>query len=393
MQATRKQKPIAERAGQAPAWLLDLLLGVAVTLVIALVISADQGGRQPADLVAYLCAAAFGALMLLRRRFPVAVLVATMVLLFAYYTLQYPAIGLAVPVAAALYSAAERRHVPAAIVVSLILVIVSTYFRLRDGESAASLGYELSSSVALLAAAIALGDSARARNDLRTEQAQIAQLVAQEQAYRAEQQLQAERLHIARDLHDVLGHSISVISLHADVAREAVGTSDADVRRALGHIRAASSETMRELRSTVKLLRSPADVPADLTPGSLAQLATLAERMRASGLQVDLQCSAALAHVPANVDTAAFRIVQEAVTNVLRHAAATRVTISVAIEGQVLRVEISDNGQPGRTALPWGTGIAGMTERAHALGGTLTAQPRSGGGFAVQATLPIEHEP
>ena len=117
-----------------PAWLLDLSLGIAVTLVITLVMSADHGGRLNPDAVAYGYAIGFGALMLLRRRYPVAVLVATMLLLFAYYTLGYPAIGLAVPVAAALYSAAERGHVPAAIAISVILLIVSTYFRLAEGH-------------------------------------------------------------------------------------------------------------------------------------------------------------------------------------------------------------------------------------------------------------------
>lgn len=390
MQETHNHQQIAEHTAQAPPWVLDLLLGVAVTLIIALVISADQGGRQPADGVAYLCAGTFGALMLLRRRFPVAVLVATMFLLFAYYTLQYPAIGLAVPVAAALYSAAERRHVPAAVVVSLILVVVSTYFRLHDGESAAALGYELSSTVALLAAAIALGDSSRARRDLRAEQAQIAQLVAQEQASRAAQRLQAERLRIARELHDVIGHSISVISLHADVAREALGRNDDDVRRALGHIRAASSETMQELRTTVKLLRSPADGPADFATGSLARLTKLVEHAQASSLQVDLRCSGVIEGLPEQVDAAAYRIIQEAVTNVVRHAAATAVAICITVDGQALRLTISDNGHTAPDAVRPGTGIIGMRERARVLGGTLTAQPQPAGGFVVRATLPLE---
>jgi signal transduction histidine kinase len=393
METTQDDSPAMAQPGRAPTWVRDLLLGVAVALVVALVISADQGGRQPADALAYLCAAAFGALMLLRRRFPVVVLVATMLLLFAYYTLQYPAIGLAVPVAAALYSASEQRHILAAIVVSLLLVGVSTYFRLRGGEAPASLGYELASSVALLAGAIALGDGARARRDLRAEQAQSARLLEQEHAFRAEQRVQAERLRIARELHDVIGHSITVIALHADVAREALGHNDDAARRALGQIRVTSSETMRELRATVKLLRRPDDGQPQLPAPSLAQLNTLVERARASGLRVELKRADSGTELPVSVDAAAFRIIQEAVTNVLRHAKASQVRITLALEGQALRLEVVDNGDGGAGRADHGTGITGMTERARAIGGDLTAEPRPEGGFVVQATLPLQEAP
>ncbi|HEU4324229.1 MAG TPA: sensor histidine kinase [Roseiflexaceae bacterium] len=378
---------------QTPAWVLDLLLGVAVTLVIALVISAQQGGRQPADALAYLFAAVFGALMMLRRRFPVAVMVATMLLLFTYYTLGYPAIGLAVPVVAAMYSAAERGRLRAAIVVSLILIAVSTYYRLRDGESVAYLlGYDLVSTVALLAATIALGDSTRTRRDLRAEQANIARLIEQEQIFRAEQRLQAERMRIARDLHDTVGHSISVISLHADVAREALGRNDDDVRRALGHVRAASSELMRELRATVKVLRAPADAPPVQPAGSLAQLPTLVEQTGMSGLRLEICRSGDDRPLPAGIDAAAYRIVQEAVTNVLRHADATQALICIAVEARELRLEIADNGGAARGVVHWGAGLAGMAERAQACGGTLAAGPTPSGGFVVRATLPLGDE-
>lgn len=389
MDAADHSRPHTARPGQVPTWALDLLLGIAVTLVIALVIGADQGGRQPADTVAYLCAATFGGLMLLRRRYPVAVLVATMALLFTYYTLQYPAIGLAVPVAAALYSAAERGRVPAAIVVSLLLLLVSTYFRVRGGETLAYLGYELASTVTLLGGAIALGDGTRARRALRAEQAETARLIAQEHAARAAQRVQAERLHIARDLHDVLGHSITVIGLHADVAREALDHDADAVRAALGQIRGVTSETMRELRATVKLLRSPDEAPPDLGVASLAQLDTLLARAQSSGLQVTLQRGAVPHGLPAHIEAAAYRIIQEAVTNVLRHANATLIRVDLRVDGGALQLAVCDNGMGAQHPLPRGAGLAGMAERARALGGTLTAEPQPAGGFAVRATLPL----
>jgi signal transduction histidine kinase len=380
-----------KRGEYVPAWLLDMLLGIAVTLVIALVISTDQGGRRNPDAIAYVFACGFGSLMLARRHFPVAVLVATMFLLFAYYTLDYPAIGLAVPVATALYSAAERGHVPAAIVVSVILVVVSTYFRLGEGQSVAYLlGYELVSTTTLMAAAIALGYSTRARRALRAEQEQTARLIEQEHAYRAEQRVQAERVRMARDLHDVVGHSISVISLHADVAREAIGSNDDQARQALAHIRAASSATMRELRATVKLLRTPTSEPADRSITSLAHLSSLIDITTASGLRVEVQIDGDVGDLPATVDVAAYRIVQEALTNIIRHATATQVWLTIAVDAQALRLRIADNGRGGGGASAPGSGIAGMTERARLLGGTLTAQARPSCGFEVATTLPLK---
>jgi signal transduction histidine kinase len=371
-------------------WVLNLLLDVTVALVIAIVITADQGGRQDPDALAYLFACAFGALMLVRRRFPVAVLVVTMLLLSAYYILDYPAIGLAVPVAAALYSAAEFGHLTTAIVVSLLLVIASTYFRILDGEAIAYLlGYELISTVTLMAAAIALGDSTRSRRALRAEQEQTARLIEQEHAHRAEQRVQAERVRMARDLHDVIGHSISVISLHADVAREAIGNSDDEARQALAHIRAATSATMRELRATVKLLRTPTGEEPDRSITSLANLSTLAESAIASGLTVDVQIDGELVGLPATVDTAAYRIVQESLTNIIRHANATHVILTITVMTQELRLQIRDNGTTAHGAVTSGSGIAGMNERARLLGGTLSAQPLSSGGFEVMATLPL----
>lgn len=392
MQGTTGEEETASRQ-QVPDWLLDALLGVAVTLVIALVISSDQGGRRSPDALAYLLAGGFGALMLLRRRLPVLVLVATMLLLFAYYTLGYPAIGLAVPVAAALYSAAERGRLAAAIVVSVILVVVSTYFRLLEGEPVAFLlGYELVSAVTLMGMAIALGDGARSRRALRAEQEHTAQLIAQEHAYRAEQRVQEERLRIARDLHDLIGHSISVISLQSHVAEEALGRDDEQVRQALAHIQAASSATMRELRATVKLLRSPAGEHPERSLSSLAHLSQLIENARASGLQVDVQIEGDIGGLPAAVDAAAYRIIQEALTNTIRHAAATRVELAIEVDSNTLRLRIADNGAA-RGELTWGSGIAGMNERARLLGGSLSVQTRPSGGVEVTAALPLKEAP
>ncbi|MFN8440152.1 MAG: sensor histidine kinase [Caldilineaceae bacterium] len=374
-----------------PAWLTDLLLGIAVTAVIAIVITADQGGSHRPDGIAYLFACGFGGLMLVRNRFPIFTLIATMLLLFVYYALSYPAIGLAVPVSAALYSAAENGRLPAAIVVSLLLLIVSTYFRLLEGQSVAFLlGYELVSAATMMAAAIALGDGTRARHALRAEQEQTARLIEKEHAQRAEQRVEAERLRIARDLHDVIGHSISVISLHADVAREALGNDPEQAHQALTHIRNATSATMRELRTTVKLLRNPNKEPAERSVSSLANLSTLLDNARAGGLLVHLESQGDVQNLPATIDNAAFRIIQESITNVIRHANASELWLDIDVNAKALRLSIRDNGTTRSNAVEAGSGISGMGERARLLGGSCTAKPLANGGFAVTACLPRE---
>lgn len=394
-----------QQDGKTPAWVVDLLLGVAVALVIALAISADQSRRQNPDVIAYAFACGFGALMLLRRHFPAVVLVITMFGLFAYYTLGYPAIGLAVPVAAALYSAAEQGRLGVCIGVSLTLIGVSTYFRVQDGETLAYLlGYEMVSAAALMAAAIALGDNTRARQALRAEQVLTAQLIAQEHAYRAEQQIQAERLEMARDLHDVIGHNISVIALQSDVVRESLDNNGEQARMALGHIRAASSDTMRELRHMVRLLRNPTGPQPELSVNSLRDLSTLVENARLTGLSVDVCIEGEIDEISATLDTSAYRIVQESLTNIIRHANATQVTLRVAVDAKSMEIQIIDNGaatvgklegkvqgdlvggEVGEVIV--GRGIGGMQERARLLGGALSAQPLPGGGFRVEARLP-----
>lgn len=385
-----RNQPAPANETQESPWVVDSFLAVAVALLVALLISADFGGGRRPDLIAYAFACGFGALMLLRRRRPLAVLWGASLLLVAYYSLGYPAIGLALPVLAALYSAAERGHPLAAAAVALILIAVAGFFRLRAGEGAASLGYDLLNAATLMATAIALGDGTRARRALRVEQREAARLIALEHAHRAEQQLQAERLRIARELHDVIGHSLAVIVLQADVAQEAIGRDDGLSRRALAHVRAAGSEALRELRAAVKVLRRPGHEGAERAVVSLAGLPTLIANAQASGLEVELRKPALPAELPAALEAAAFRIIQESLTNVLRHADARRVEIAVAVDDKALRLRIADDGRGAAAAFTPGNGIAGMNERAQALGGTLDARARPGGGFEVAAVLPLE---
>ena len=244
-------------------WLADAVLAAAVTGTMAAIITANQGGRQDPDALAYLWALGLGAFMLLRRRHPVLVVAVSVLSLFAYYAAGYPAVGVAVPIAAALYSAARFGRTLWAIAAAGVVLAVSVGFRLAEGqEFARVVGYELAGHVLLMAGAIALGDGVRSRRALADRAREIAALGAERARQEAEAQAHQERMTIARDLHDALGHSTAVMSLHADVAREAVEREDSDAATAaLRLIKDTAGATMAELRHTIAVLRDPNLLP------------------------------------------------------------------------------------------------------------------------------------
>jgi signal transduction histidine kinase len=366
-----------------------------MALVVAVVIAADPDAMRHAGPGAYLFAAGFGALVLLRRRLPRTVVVVTVLAVFVYYTYRFAPIGMTLPAVAALYSAAEMRRTGWAVGGGVVLVGVATYYRVTGNDAEEYLApYDLVTNVALAAAAIALGVAVRLSREARVHEARA-----------ADQRLQAERLRIARDLHDVVGHNLSVIALHSGVAAEAVGRDDDAVRGALAHVRQATSGTLHELRSTVRVLRGPVGstpgmpgatapqapdgAPADVAPTGLAGVDSLAASARAAGLTVDVALDVPTGTLDGAIDAAAYRIVQESLTNVLRHAAASRVAIAAQVDGGRLVLRVADDGRGGGAHLVPGSGITGMRERAELFGGSLTTADASGGGFVVTADLPL----
>jgi signal transduction histidine kinase len=207
-----------------------------------------------------------------------------------------------------------------------------------------------------------------------------------EMAERARRRTSDERLRIARDLHDVLAHNISLINVQAGVALHLIDEQPAQARTALANIKIASREALQELRSALDALRY-GDERATRTPApGLADLGGLVDAVRSGGLDVRTDVSPTLGTLPKPVDLAAYRIVQEALTNVRRHSGAHTTTVRIR-DGEQLTIEVLDDGRGGEAGD--GNGIVGMRERAAALGGTLDAGPRAGGGFGVTARLPL----
>lgn len=387
------------------AVIIDALLGFAVFAVVAIAIGAGIGGGDLSPAVAYGFATALGLLMLVRRRWPVAVLLTTAVLLIAYYVADLPVIGLAVPVAAALYSAAALGRGRWAVGTALALVGVSTVARALEGQDLAFLlGYELVSTVAIMGAAIALGDGVRQREEGARQRERIAELDRQAREAESAERLARERARIARDLHDAVGHHLSVVSLHTSVAAEALEESGDDpvdlpaARTELEHVAQAAREGLRDLRSTVRALRGPGNGGEEPGGGvelvaGLAHLAELAASVRAAGLAVEVTGNAAGESgpgLPGLVDATAYRVVQEALTNTLRHARARTAAVLIERTEGTLEVTVTDDG----TAAPSGehdkgSGLAGMRERVRMVEGTLETGAVPGGGFRVCARIPL----
>lgn len=388
--------------------LVESVFACAAVLVLCAVVLA--AGELQASPGAFLAVAGFAALAVLGARLPRAALALTILGIFAYYTAGFPPIGMVLPATGALYLAAASGRTPWAVGGAVVLFGVSTYYRLVDEDPAARFtGYEYVTEVALAAAAIALGAATRLARERQRQAARIAELVSAEQAHVAEQRMAEQRIRIARELHDTVGHRLTVVALHTSVASEALGASgerEAVAQEALERVREANSEALRELRAAVRLLRRGEARGSD--PLGIAELARTARR---AGLRVEVEAAVNEHELHPAVAEAASRILTEATTNVLRHARASTLRIDARTAEGWLDLEIVDDGVgvgdgvgagggtgtdgtgADRTGADGtgtdGSGIAGMRERARIGGGTLEVRTAPGEGFAVIARLPL----
>lgn len=381
-------------AAEVPPWLLTCLLGAGQAAAVALIVVIGTPGIARQDYGAFLFAAGFGALLLLRHTFPVAMLVVSVLAVFTYYAADYPPIGMAVPVVGAFYAAAERGRVLVASLAGAVLLAVSLSFRADDGETSVVLAYDLITNVALIGCAIALALVVRNRRALRAQHERMLRLERLHQQELAAGQIEAERVRIARDVHDSIGHALSVVSVQARVAQQASTDGDRTATGvALQHIVTATSRSLADLRRTLTVLQDDPSGP-DRAPLTLDGIEQTVQAARDAGLVVRHTLDTGSAVVPAPAATAAFRIVQEAVTNVLRHAQAQEIDVVVRVKDDDLYVRVVDDGVGAVDAAAdaHGRGITGMRERAELLGGDahVTSGPT---GWTVQARLPLGPPP
>jgi signal transduction histidine kinase len=328
----------------------------------------------------------------LRRRQPVAVLWAISALTLGYFLVGYPPGPVWLGLLVAYPTAVVRGHRLGAGVAAGVCFLVFPWLADLLGRGPAPTPLYLSVLAAGLLGLFAAAEALRAR---RVRAAETARRRAEEVAAAATE----ERMRIARDLHDVLAHTISLINVQAGVALHLNDDLPDQARSALTAIKQASREALGELRSALDALRQSGDAAPRAPAPGLGQLDDLVASARAAGLETSVAVTGPPAPLPAPVDQAAFRIVQEALTNVIRHAGASAVAISVDYGAGALTLRVDDDGQAAGGAAgvaaassgdgSRGSGIIGMRERAQSLGGTLMAAPRPSGGFSVVALLPL----
>jgi signal transduction histidine kinase len=239
--------------------------------------------------------------------------------------------------------------------------------------------------------ALVIGDTVRSRRDLRAANRERDVRIAQEHEQENRRRIADERLRIARDLHDTVAHALVAINVRAGVAAHLHASEDSD--GALSDIMAVSAEALNDLRTTLSLLREADDAAPTAPTIDLASMTQLLDRAKAAGLDAEADVELNGRTLPIAVEQAGFRIVQEALTNVMRHAAASRALVVLRIEADTLHIDVTDDGTGTASGPPSAGrhGLQGMTERAAALGGTVSAGPAERGGWHVHARLPLTH--
>ncbi|MET7702059.1 sensor histidine kinase [Streptomyces sp. NPDC005485] len=336
------------------------------------------------------------AALVFRRSAPLTVLGATGAVSLVECVTGDPRAPVAMSAVVALYTVASATDRPTTWRVGLLTMTVLTASAMLAGP----LPWYAQENLGIFAwtgMAAAAGDAVRSRRAVVhaiRERAERAERTREEEARR---RVAEERLRIARDLHDVVAHHIALVNVQAGVAAHVMDKRPDQAKEALAHVREASRSALNELRATVGLLRQSGDpeAPTEPAPG-LARLDDLADTFRNAGLPVEVARTDHGTSLPAAVDLAAYRVIQEALTNVQKHAGAeAKAEVSVVRVGPNVEVTVLDSG-PGLDDgdVPedgGGHGLLGMRERVTALGGSCSAAPRYGGGFRVHAILPVKN--
>ena len=364
---------------------LDALLALAafVTLITDTLLVHKVTRLTPAMVVLAFIAAVP---LLMRSWFPLAVLAAEVPLLLGCLAVAHPNHAATGIVMLLVFTVGlEGRRVRSLVVGALMaaLMVAAVSLTTRQSEP-----FEVVAYTALVLAALIAGEALHARQALQRTLVEEAALAS---AAAAQHRFDTERLALAHELHDAVGHTLVAINVRAAAAARRARRAGGDELSALEDIAAASSEALAELRATLKTLRAAQDGPAPLHPSpGLDNLNGLVADVREAGLSVDLEMAGSPAGLPVPVGHAVYRIVQEGLTNVLRHSTARVARVRVVAGGESVRVEVRDEGQPLVPGIQsGGHGLRGMTERAAALGGSCEAGPADGGGWQVRATIPV----
>ncbi len=363
-----------------------LAAGLGVFLLVGTYFASDgQPARRPFDAWAVVLLLVVAGALSVRRRYPVAVMGVVFAATFVYFAMGYANGPIWLALVISYFTAVAQGHRVAAAVTAVIGFAIFPWldFLLRDGDAPSPVA--LAGLAAWLLVVLGAGEIVRIR---REHVAEAARTHEEEARRRASE----ERLRIARELHDALGHHLSLISVQSGVALHVNEELPEQARTSLTAIKQASGDALTELRSVLDILRQEGERAPRSPTSTLGKLDDLVSQAGAAGLHVRTEVDGTARPLPFSVDVAAYRIVQEALTNVARHARGATATVGVRYGERDLTVQIDDDGRgpTAQAAVGSGTGIVGMRERVGALGGELEAGPRPEGGFRVRARLPLE---
>lgn len=353
--------------------MLDVVGAATITAAFVLVMTAGieaEASERAFDAVAAALVVVAGGALALHRAAPMAMLVATTAAMTVYSLREYPGGPVYLTTIAAILALSvavgpAKAWLPAAVSTALLITT-----GIRDSTLVIHALY-----ISWTAGAVMLGGFIRSR---RVERDAL-----------EERTLQEERVRIARDLHDSVAHNLASISVQAGVGAHVLDQHPEQAREALLAIKRASGAALAELRATLGMLRSGEAAPREPAPG-LERVDSLVEGSRSAGLPVEVVIDGSPRPLPPAVDGAAFRIIQESLTNVLRHAGPARAVVTIRHRDEGVEVEVVDDGRgpaPNGAQRP-GHGLAGMRERVSLLGGEFHAGPAAAGGFRVRAKLP-----
>jgi signal transduction histidine kinase len=374
---------------------VDVLVAVAAFAVSAAVLAASDpvpSDLRAPDLGGYVLVAIYSGSVIIRRRAPVVAVFGGLAAGVAFAAAQYP-LALTPVALLSIYSAAATLPVKQARLVlagAVVLGIIGT---------SASPGPTNTGVPASIVSAWLLGNYVGSRRAYAAELEEKNRQLERARLELADRAVAEERLRIARELHDVVSHTMSVVAVHAGTGRMVAEEDPAAARVALATIETTTRSAMLEMRRMLGLLRGSAgDEPGALTPApGLRDLDALVADVVRSGVTVEVCVEGQRRDVPVGVDLAAYRIVQEALTNVIKHVGPTRATVTVRYTGDAVTVEIDDDGSARTRPTVWpsatGQGLEGMRERVAMYHGNFDAGPRPGGGFHVAARLPFGAPP
>lgn len=397
------RRAIADRLG-VPAWalaragaIIDVAIALALFAAAMIALATAQtgvgmGSREP-DTLAYVLGAVLTLPLALRSRQPVAVLGVILVAVVVYDSRQYAGVNVDFFGPILSYYTVAARGPRRTSIIATVLVVAAV---LVGGRS------ENTTTGSYIAVGVIIGGVWLLGDGVRSRRAYTERLTAQAEALRiarlelADQAVAQERVRIARELHDVVAHHMSAIVVQAALAQDRLEPDPAAAKRALGQIEDVSRSALREMRQILGVLRQADDDRGALAPApSLGNLNELYAHARDGGLTVDASLEGGRTPLPPAVELTAYRIVQEAITNAMRHAAGTHVAVHLEQTPHALNIEVVDDGTAAgkpaaKRADGAGHGLIGMRERVSLLQGTFDAGPRPGGGFRVAATLPLE---